>query len=376
MSVGLRGVLKDFGIAEVFQLIGQQRKTGVLELERRDRRVSLQFDSGAVLSAAPAGAFPDEALGEMLVRCGLLTRARFDELAKQRKTSLQTLRRMIVERKVLAAAQIEEIEDLLTRETIFDVLRWTDGSFRFTAQAVSHDREAPHLIPAEQILMDGLRMADEWRTFADEIPSEETVFQRCGRFEIFRDSPQADSAGSPAQAEAVFRLVDGRLSARRVMDLSRLGTFDGARILSALRRAGVIEPIDPRRVPKRAKVRDPRSSAPMPVRSWIATLLPFGLLLALAFSDLAGGWIGGPRADAASFRIDRSPLAAARVAFETDRVRRALETYRFMTGAWPVELGELVDRGLLEPGALTPANGRPYYYAHRGEEVLLLAPEY
>ena len=33
MSIALRGNLRDFGIAEVFQLIGQQRKTGILEIE-------------------------------------------------------------------------------------------------------------------------------------------------------------------------------------------------------------------------------------------------------------------------------------------------------------------------------------------------------
>ena len=376
MSAGLHGVLKDFGIAEVFQLIGQQRKTGVLELERQDRRVVLQFESGSVLSAAPAGSHPDEAVGDMLVRCGLITRGRLEELEQQRKTSLQTLRCMIVERKVLAYAQIEEIEDLLTRETIFDILRWTDGSFRFTAQAVSHERETPKLIPAEQILMDGLRMADEWRTFADDIPSDETVFQRVGRFETYRESQGGDARGSLGQAEAVFRLVDGRLSARRVMDLSRLGTFEAARILSSLRGGGVIEPLDPRRVPKRGPARTSPSFSTVPVRSWIAAALPFGLLLALATSTLLTGPLGGSRGTATDFRINRSPFEAARVAFETDRVRRALETYRFITGAWPEELSELADRGLLEPGALTPANGHPYYYARRGEEVLLLAPEY
>jgi hypothetical protein len=30
VSVGLSGNLQDFGLADVFQLIGQQRKTGVL----------------------------------------------------------------------------------------------------------------------------------------------------------------------------------------------------------------------------------------------------------------------------------------------------------------------------------------------------------
>ena len=122
MSVGLRGVLRDFGIAEVFQLIGQQRKTGVLEIEQGERQVGLLFDSGSVLSAAPLGAHPDEPLGDMLVRCGLLTPERLDELARERRTALQNLPQLLVDKGILSAQQIEEIDDLLTRETIFEVL--------------------------------------------------------------------------------------------------------------------------------------------------------------------------------------------------------------------------------------------------------------
>ena len=55
MSVGLSGNLQDFGLADVFQLIGQQRKTGVLELSSRKLRVQIVFDRGAVVSAAPVG---------------------------------------------------------------------------------------------------------------------------------------------------------------------------------------------------------------------------------------------------------------------------------------------------------------------------------
>ena len=46
----------DFGIADVFQLIGQQRKTGILELTGSSTRVQLVFDNGLVVSAAPTSA--------------------------------------------------------------------------------------------------------------------------------------------------------------------------------------------------------------------------------------------------------------------------------------------------------------------------------
>ena len=76
MAVALRGNLSDFGIGEVFQLIGQQRKTGVLEVDGGRRNASTcRFVEGSVVSAATAGPHEDAALGDMLVRAGLLARA-------------------------------------------------------------------------------------------------------------------------------------------------------------------------------------------------------------------------------------------------------------------------------------------------------------
>ena len=74
MAASLRGDLKDFGIADVFQLIGQQRKTGVLEFNGDSQPIQILFDKGAVVSAAPIGSWPEAAFGEMLMRCGLLSR--------------------------------------------------------------------------------------------------------------------------------------------------------------------------------------------------------------------------------------------------------------------------------------------------------------
>ena len=72
----------------------------------------------------------------------------------------------------------------------------------------------------------------------------------------------------------------------------------------------------------------------------------------------------------------RRPAEAARATFEAERVRKALEAYRFERGRWPDRLDDLVASGYLEAGALTPAEGRPYYYARRGDDAVLLAPEH
>jgi len=373
MSVALRGNLQDFGIADVFQLVGQQRKTGVLEFTRADgRQVQLRFDRGAVVSAAPAESRAHESLGEMFVRCGFLTRDQITALHAECEPSGQSLPRLAVARGWIGEQELWQIEDLLTRETIFEVLRWSDGSFDFRNQQVFHSRAFETLLGAEQILMDGLRMVDEWQAFADLVPSEDTVYQRVGRFESYREQASGELARHLEQAERIFYLIDGRLKVWRVVDLSLLGSFDAMRALAALHRAGVIAPLDAGSVSLR---RRPRAKV-LPqtdVRTWIATLVPLLLLAFVAAAITAR--ISMPTRPHV-FPIPPSALELVRADYGSLRVRHALEVYRFDSGRWPEQLSDLSERGILSPEALASDQGRPYYYVARAEGAVLLAPEH
>ena len=366
--VGLHGNLGDFGIAEVFQLIGQQRKTGVLELLRGDESVQFRFDRGAVVSAAPVGTRPNAALGEMLVRVGQLTRAQVDELYQACDAGAHVLPLLAMAHGWITQPEIFEIEDLLTRETFFAVLRWTDGSFRFGAQEVEHPRRFGDLLGAEQILMDGLRMMDEWQGLSELVPSDDLVFRRSGGPEAYLKRIEESASGPlPGQAERVLALVDGRLTARRIIDLSRLGTFDATRILASLRSAGAIEPAQA--APHRLHV--PSLSFGFSrgqLWGWIGGLLPLSLLLLVAFASLNRI----QPAASEGFAIRRDALAAAHAAYAARRVRHALEDHRLAEGRHPRDLAEL---RALPPGALASPGGHPYYYAPRDAGAVLLAPE-
>ncbi len=372
MSVALRGNLQDFGIADIFQLIGQQRKTGVLEFTDSDGlRVQLRFDRGAVVAAAHADSRAHESLGNMLVRCGCLTHAQVDTLHAECEPSGQSLPRLAVARGWIEEADLEQIEDLLTLETIFEVLRWSDGSFDFRNQQVFHSRPLETLLGAEQILMDGLRMVDEWQSFADLVPSEDMVFERVQSFDSFRDRPDAPMDRRLEYAKRVYGLVDGRLKVRRVIDLSRLGNFDATRALAVLCEAGAIAPVDISNQPKSRRPR-PKVLPPADARGWAATLIPLLLLGAVTFAAHSRSVkVQQP----AGVEISASVLDLVRDNYATLRVRHALEAYRIGGRRWPDRLFELSDRGILPTEQLASEQGRPYYYVKRADGAVLLAPE-
>jgi hypothetical protein len=214
-------------------------------------------------------------------------------------------------------------------------------------------------------------MVDEWQSFAELVPSEDLVFERIAGFEAFRDRQDTPMGRRLEHAKRVYGIVDGRLRVRRVIDLSRLGSFDATRALAALCEANVIAPLDVRSQRKRRRQRPkvlPRAGA----RGWIATLIP---LLLLAAVTIAAHRRLENTAQAGEVPLSVTVLDLVRDDYATLRVSHALEAYRLGSGRWPDRLFELSDQGILPPEQLASEEGRPYYYAKRADGAVLLAPE-
>jgi Domain of unknown function (DUF4388) len=362
VSAGLSGNLSDFSIADVFQLIGHQRKTGVLELKSGSTRAQLVFDRGLVVSASVArGRSGDfDPLVERLVRGGQVTRERADEAAAVARSSAQSVARTLVARGWLDASAVSRALDLVTSDAIFDVLRWHGGTFDFHAKSVEHDRDPTELLAAEQILMDGLRMVDEWQSIEKLVPSESTVFERTRESDL-----------RTGDAARVLALIDGRLSVRRVIDLAQVGTFDGMRILSELRSSGAIRPAEV--AVAQALVERARSvgSAWLAIARFAVALIPLAALSVVVWRTTGPA----PRVSAGDHRIERESLASLREDYAVRATRHAIEAYRLSRGHWPERLDELTAAGLLPAETLATLEGRAYYSLNGDQGPIFLAPE-
>lgn len=373
MAVALRGNLQDFGIAEVFQLIGQQRKTGLLKVSNDGREVSLSFDAGAVVWATPTAKNENAVLGQRLIRCGYLTSTALSSLHAEAKSSGRPLRALMADAGGISEEDLEAIESLLTRDSIFDVLRWSDGSFDFLSQAISHNRPPEKLLGAEQILMDGLRMVDEWQTFRGSVPPLDSIVEHTGNIEAYRQRTRRESGEHTAQFEKIYQLVDGRLSLQRVIDLSRIGLFDATRIVAEMIEAGLIASLDGQRAKDAERAAVEGSSIGKRVIAALAACVPLLLLGAMVYATSLQGAAQPERLEA--FPIVREPLVDAQTLFEKRRIRHAVEAHRFITGDWPADLSELSETQLLSDSEMATQARAAYYYARSEDNVVLLAPE-
>lgn len=374
MSVALHGNLRDFGIAEVFQLIGQQRKTGTLRVDGEDATIFLAFDEGRVVRGGAMEARSErEPLGAQLVRSGYLTREQLVNLERESERSARPIADLLLAAGLIEPETLSEVQHLLTRETVFDVMRRKSGDFHFTAEPIQHDTPPEKLLGAEQILMDGLRMLDEWQTFRGIVPSVDLVFRRVGALADARSPSRDDSDSDLGIRERVLQLVDGRLSVRRIIDLSRIGTFEATRVLAELRESGVIDVVDQPVAGRPVQANRKRSWLPVTqiLRVALGTVLPF----------VALGWLGMAAMDRTQqiaelpgTRIPDPLVEQLGLRHQTRLLRNLVETHFFENGRYPEDLLEIAP-DLAEAGSsLTASRLEDYYYRVRDDEVILLAP--
>ena len=233
----IEGPLRELGLTDLLQLIHLSRKTGVLTVRtgRFKHTAQLDFEKGAAVGARAPGEAPR--LGQLLVSGGKATQAQVDRaLAAQRAAPGTRLGAILVEREGVARDEVERQLRFQLEETIFELVRWTDGDVRF--EEVQPDDPGPVKlrVSIEGLLMESMRRMDEWSALASAAPDTDLV-------PALVESDSGDHgplALQPAEWE-VLAAVDGERSLRAIAQSLGRGDFDVAKSLYSLVDAGVVE---------------------------------------------------------------------------------------------------------------------------------------
>ncbi|HEY7726221.1 MAG TPA: DUF4388 domain-containing protein [Anaeromyxobacteraceae bacterium] len=388
--MALQGTLKDFGIAEILQLIGQQAKSGVLHLKSRDQAIHILISDGTVVSAEHAGRKARERLGTMLVRSGLLSEA---DLRRALEAQTRTLRRLgdiLVEMDLVTTDDLRQMTGLQTTETVYKLFHWKSGTYQFEPGAAEFDPTTVTPLRAETLLMEGFRQVDEWPMVRRKISSPHMTFERVGEIEGERERTQTvtKSLGPGDEAESafaglrersgehalgaaerrVFGLADPGRTVERIVDLSRLGEFETCKALLTLVNIGHLRAVPPAR----------RSVAEEYARNWRDRVRrgAAGLLATLAIGALLAliAWAIGERGVAPPPGLRDNTARRFLARYQIGRLRGALEVYRLERGDYPDRLADLVDAGLADGRDLAYPWASVYDYRRTDAGYLLLPP--
>ena len=176
--MALEGTIKDFGLPDIFQLIGLQRKTGLLTLTSETESITVTFENGMVVMADSSSKRLEDRIGNVLVKQGKLGQERLEEALDVQRQTLQRLGHILTTNSFITGKDLKEALQTQVSQIVFRVFRWRDGHYNFNAtDSVDFDRENFNPMSADFILMEGIRMVDEWPIIEKKIPSMDIVFR-------------------------------------------------------------------------------------------------------------------------------------------------------------------------------------------------------
>ncbi len=377
--MALKGTLRDFSLPDIFQLIGIQRKTGVLTLKSDKEVVTVSFADGQVVAADSLHRRLEDRLGTVLVKTGRISEAQLQEALRIQKNTLQRMGDILVDSRFIDAEGLRDALAIQISQMIYRLFRWRDGEYNFS-QEERVDYDAKHVVPmsAESILMEGARILDEWPMIEKGLKSFQSVYRRAN-VEIAPEGAAGSSAGGQeaargvtlsAQDRQIHALVDGKRSVQEIVERSPQGEFETCRILYELLGRQLIEEV--RAVAPRAA--QTVEAAPA-VREVSPLLLGIGyLLLVLAAGGgllvrarpCAAAWSGGGDVTACVDPLARpGEVTDLRNSISSGRLQRvdfALQVYYLLNRGFPSDLHYLVTTRLLDPEAIKDPWGDPFLY--------------
>ena len=385
--MALAGTLRDFSLADIFQLIGLQKKTGVLTLTNEKEEARILFMNGLVVGADTNSQKLENRLGHVLVQSNRISQAELDQALASQGNTLQRLGQVLVQKGFIKQEDLRDSLQTQTTQIIYRLFRWLDGEYSFRQERfVDYDQENFSPITSESILMEGVRMLDEWPMIEKVIPHFEIMVERTSKgknvklhvedkfsinasgdesFNSLLEDVMADSQSDTSKVksgnnlshsqELVLKLVTGPIIVQDVIDRGGMNEFETCRALYDLFDMGLVQRVREDYLDGSIRVIEKEQHIPL----WI----PATLVALIALLSYLAGWNPGNRFFPLPAQMNRTPPQfEATTAYQLFKISTALDHYYLEKEEVPLTLDILVRGAMLQPSDIVDAYGRDFHF--------------
>lgn len=387
--MALEGTLRDFSLADIFQLIGLQRKTGVLTLRAPEDVVSISFLDGKVVGADSLNKRLEDRLGQVLLKTGGVTQTELERALKAQVETLERLGRVLMRHSVISREELKNALEQQILQIIFRVFRWQDGDYHFSQEtSIDYDHELVSPMGTESILMEGARMLDEWPIIEKRIPDRGVVFlptstartvelasadelEEMSAMDFGADVPPPSSGRvrvSAVEAD-VLRLVNGQNTVEDIVQKAGSAEFETCKALYSLITRSLIREATRDELTRASR----HAVAAGAIGKSQPTRLPW---LAIVLVPLLAGSILLVRHNPLNPLLGPGPKIGPHVVSAASWTRmlgvwETLHARAELVGSYPASLGVLAEERYLPFGVMQDPWGTPYRYALREQSLIV-----
>lgn len=235
----LSGTLREFILADVMQLLTQQKVTGRLVINSGSQEGTILFKGGIIIGATRHTETFTNRLFYYLTTVQQQPRNKVRELFSSYDGKTAELTALLEKKGVLTHAELENYATSVVIDIACSLFLWTSGSYHFDAiQSVDSLIPAGIGLPVENIVMEAMRRIDEWHRMK-EVINEESVFVPTDK------EPDFDTTISPLDDPLYYcyQQLNGTSPVKTFLDNSFLTEYKLYECLYTLLQSEHIQPL-------------------------------------------------------------------------------------------------------------------------------------
>jgi len=262
--MALKGNLKDFGVAQLLNLIHIARKTGALSVQGDSIAATLYFREGKLLGAYQES--KDYSLLSLMQRAGRVTPQQVETIRSRAKMSTdKEIGLLLLHSGYVTQKDILQVVRASALETVYSIFALSDGQFQFDAAQMLPQEKIGVPIDLDNIIMEGTRRLKELEQLQAELPDLNVALK-------FADRPGTSLKNVSLSVEEwrVISFISPRNTIRQIGQYIGLDELQVRKIVYGLLSAGLVELIRAEGTPLRAM---PGAASPAVKRSVILRLI-------------------------------------------------------------------------------------------------------
>jgi hypothetical protein len=360
----LSGELKDFSLADVLQLLLQQRKSGNLVLNQGRDKAELFVLSGNLTGVRLNGETPEGKVKEMLVESGRVLRQEMVELEAISRDMDRPLLSTLAAKGHLSEDDRKEWLQIITEDMVCELFGWMEGRYEFqTGQKAPPAAVTQLNISTEFACMEGMRRIDDWPRLREMVPDLKMVFRPTGR-PFDGDKLSWDYL--------VLGLVDARKNLVQIAKQVPFGSFRLSECIVNLWNGGFIAPVKAASEELDAPVQaDPQSEKDRKTAMVLGIAVLF-LVFATAVRLFSIWMVGAVEQSGAGWQDPDDYEAAIAHAVARDNLEAFVIDHAARKDSLPATLAELAADGMLDRREIEGLGaGKPFYRRTSGKAFVL-----
>lgn len=238
----ISGDIETMPVVELLQWAGVNRKTGVLELERKKIRKRIILRDGRIVGCSSDD--PTTRLGQLLISSGKISRQTLADALRQQAETGQTVPDILVETGAVTRDEVIRQVHEQAEETICGMFAWDDAVFTFRAGGEPDRHSIEVDLSIEHTLLEGARRQDDLQRFREVFSSSGIVLGRTER-------PLPTDLEEDVTLSRILELLDKKRTLAEVLLQAHVSEYRALSLLYELHRSGNVEVVAERRLDNR-----------------------------------------------------------------------------------------------------------------------------